>query len=164
MVRRLVTLTLIGGACLSATCIAGCGAGVSGSRPAKPTPGIGTPVRDRNGVVFEVLGTRLVRPPYLSAPNPPGEVTVVIKIALVNRGTHTVPVTSLGDFKLLGSPGQIYFQVIFGAPTDAPNGSLAPGATMTGEIEYQIPRGRYRLAYTPFDGSPAAPVSIGRIG
>lgn len=129
----------------------------------RPTPmaAIGTPVSG-GGITFEVDSAQVVPAPYFQA-NPPGYVTVAIEVSLTNHGTASPNVSSLLDFKILGSQGQTYGQVILGSGPTAPNGTLAPGQEITGDIGYQLPPGAYTVAYTPFGLTALPPVSIGNI-
>jgi hypothetical protein len=132
----------------------------------KPTPtptlGIGATVTGKNGVSFTVDSAQVEAAPDFQA-NPPGYVTVAIEVSLTNHGTKSVDVASLSDFEILGPQGQTYQQVILLTGPDAPDGSLTPGAEMTGDIGYQVPPGAYRIAYTPLFGTALPPISIGSL-
>ena len=124
-------------------------------------PGIGVPVSG-GAFTFEVDSVQVVPAPYFQ-PNPPGEVTIAIEVSLTNHGTTSRNVSSLLDFKILGSQGETYGQVLLDSGPTAPNGELAPGQEITGDIGYQVPPGTYTLAYTPFGLTALPPVSIGNI-
>lgn len=126
-----------------------------------PMPGIGAPISG-GGITFEVDSVQVVPAPYFQA-NPPGEVTIAIEVSLTNHGSASQGVSSLLDFKILGSQGQTYGQVILDSGPTAPNGTLAPGQEMTGDIGYQVPPGAYTLAYTPFGETALPAVSIGTV-
>lgn len=128
-----------------------------------PEPGIGATVADSNGISFMVDSAQVVPAPEFQ-PNPAGDVTVAIEVSLTNHGNSSQTVSSLSDFEILGPQGQSYDQVILDSGPNAPNGNVAPGQELTGDIGYQVPPGVYSVDYTPLFQSAAPAVSIGMVG
>ncbi len=74
-------------------------------------------------------------------PTNPGDVFVVVTLALENQGDSQVDLSGFWDFKLQDADGLIHDQGLGGIGLKKlSSGSLAPGGKTTGDIVFEVPQ------------------------
>jgi len=80
-----------------------------------------------------------------------GNIYLVVNVTVTNGGSAAQAISSIGSFKLADSTGQTYTETIVDGLKNPPDGNVAAGGKLSGDLAYEVPKTEksFTLAFQP---------------